>query len=232
MSWNSFFAISSLSGGNRRALAWIGGPVVDMCSLTPWAGRFLWNAGVVRTGLFCSSLLNLFVCAPTFEMRGISRAGFPRIMERSSCRTKHWFFISTSNPCFRRKSAPSILWRTSAMTNLHWYLRSRRWMVKDRSPYERMEDPLAAVRGGPRRPDLWSDLEAGMREMSAPLSTRKFLPEISSLTYNVVDVTTGLGAQADRALSFPGRMNRGICISRLTYRTVDGNSSSLRWVVV
>ena len=182
----------------------------------------------MSVGLLCSSFSNLFALTPIFETRGISRAGFPRIMERSSLRIRHWFFMSTSNPWLRRKSAPRMCCRTSAMMNSQRYLCPRRWRNVVRTPYERIGDPLAAVSGGPRCPDLWSSVDAGIKETSAPLSTRKFLPEISSLTYSAVDVTTGLGAQADRAFSFPGRMNRVICISSPLPRIAGDRSSVIR----
>ena len=104
--------------------------------------------------------------------------------------------------CERKKSAPRMLWQTSATTKGHWNVRPWSWRRRDLIPYEWIADPLAATRGGPQWSAFTSSSRAGTRETSAPLSTRNLTLDTASSTKRAVDVVTiNLGAQADCAVS-------------------------------
>ena len=106
---NSALATASLSGGNLRALAYTGGPVVVMKCSTPWRTEGLANSGRVIAGnsssirLYGSSEVMWCKCrAGSSDRCSADDANEVAFIRRRLCR-------STSSALACRKSAPRSL---------------------------------------------------------------------------------------------------------------------------
>ena len=100
---------------------------------------------------------------------------------RLSVRISRSFARSTRRLCEQRKSAPMIGWVTSAMMKRHEYFWRPRLSIIWRVPNVLIGEPLAAMR---ERLQVFrvSDRLGGMTLNSEPVSTRKYLPDLSSYT--------------------------------------------------
>ena len=98
---------------------------------------------------------------------------------RLSVQISHSFARSTRRLCERRKSAAMIGWVTSAMMKRHEYFWRPRLSIIWRVPKVLIGEPLAAMR---ERLQVFcvSDQLGGMTLNSEPVSTRKYLPDLSS----------------------------------------------------
>ena len=100
---------------------------------------------------------------------------------RLSVQISRSFARSTRRLCERRKSVPMIGWVTSAMMKRHEYFWRPRLSIIWRVPNVLIGEPLAAMR---ERLQVFrvSDRLGGMTLNSEPVSTRKYLPDLSSYT--------------------------------------------------
>lgn len=202
---NCFRTAASLSGGNRRALDAMGGPLVRMQCDT--AEVNLWNDGTVKLGNFSSSLKYLELPKTVVKRNDGPRTASPveaRSMVGSSIRR---FRMSIKMPNLCKKSAPSIALSTSAIRNFQGHdIRKPRSTFNWMRPYVGISLPLAAYNVMWEGWDLLLSCTAdlGKTDTAAPLSIKYRIPvTLSLMKRRLTPRPSSAVAVTDGSKSFP-----------------------------
>ena len=152
MCWNSALAVARRAGAKRRVRACTGGPDVTTWCSTRWRiGKSYWQGRVTAgksdsTAVYSGPRLGgVMMCMLLGAVCVVSIHAFVNMWVDVSC--KRLLCMSTCRLKLSRKSVPRIGMVTSATTKMKGRLRRKpRSRVRDRRPYVRMEDPLAALK--------------------------------------------------------------------------------------